>query len=84
MFNVDDVDELLAKLFAGGAELIGEMRCEDAYRPATIRGPEGSLCGLPKRWGEPPVMPQGLSFGPFVREHRLSSTPVKPIHSKEM
>jgi len=40
MFNVDDVDELPAKLSASGAELIGEMRCEDAYRPAPVRGPE--------------------------------------------
>jgi hypothetical protein len=35
------IDAVIARLRAHGAELIGEMRYENAYRPAYIRGPEG-------------------------------------------
>jgi hypothetical protein len=33
-------------MLAHGAELIGEMQYEDAYRLAYIRGPEGIIVGL--------------------------------------
>jgi catechol 2,3-dioxygenase-like lactoylglutathione lyase family enzyme len=46
MFAVDDVDEVVARMRAHGAELIGEMRYEDTYRLAYIRGPEGIIVGL--------------------------------------
>src|SRR6188768_2358957 len=39
MFAVDDIDALVARLRAHGAEVIGEMQYENAYRLAYIRGP---------------------------------------------
>lgn len=46
MFVVDDIDAVVARLLAHGAELIGEMQYEDTYRLAYIRGPEGIIVGL--------------------------------------
>lgn len=46
MFAVDDIDDVVARLRAHGAELIGEMQYEDIYRLAYIRGPEGIIVGL--------------------------------------
>lgn len=46
MFAVEDIDEVVARMRAHGAELIGEMQYEDAYRLAYIRGPEGIIVGL--------------------------------------
>ena len=46
MFVVDDIDSVVARLLAHGAELIGEMQYEDTYRLAYIRGPEGIIVGL--------------------------------------
>ena len=46
MFAVDDIDDLVARMRAHGAELIGEMRYGDSYRLAYLRGPEGIIVGL--------------------------------------
>jgi catechol 2,3-dioxygenase-like lactoylglutathione lyase family enzyme len=47
MFTVDDIDELLVRLGACGAQLVGDVvQYEDAYRLCYIRGPEGLLIGL--------------------------------------
>lgn len=46
MFSVEDIDEVVARIRAHGAELIGEMNYEGAYRLAYIRGPEGIIVGL--------------------------------------
>jgi catechol 2,3-dioxygenase-like lactoylglutathione lyase family enzyme len=46
MFAVDHIDEVVARMRAHGAELIGEMQYEDTYRLAYIRGPEGIIVGL--------------------------------------
>lgn len=46
MFAVDDIDAVVARMRAHGAELIGEMQYGDGYRPAYIRGPEGIVVGL--------------------------------------
>jgi catechol 2,3-dioxygenase-like lactoylglutathione lyase family enzyme len=47
MFAVDDIDDVVARLLAHGAELVGEVvQYEDIYRLAYIRGPEGILVGL--------------------------------------
>src|SRR3954453_3839045 len=51
MFAVDDIDAVVARIRAHGAELIGEMRYGDAYRLAYIRGPEGILVGLAEQLG---------------------------------
>ena len=47
MLAVSDIDELVARLLAHGAELLGEVvQYEDIYRLAYIRGPEGIIVGL--------------------------------------
>ncbi|HKO59992.1 MAG TPA: VOC family protein [Pyrinomonadaceae bacterium] len=51
MFAVDDIDDVVARLCAHGAELIGEMRYEDTYRLAYIRGPEGIIVALAEQQG---------------------------------
>jgi catechol 2,3-dioxygenase-like lactoylglutathione lyase family enzyme len=50
MFSTDGLDELVARLLAAGAELVGEMvQYADVYRLAYIRGPEGILVGLSQK-----------------------------------
>jgi catechol 2,3-dioxygenase-like lactoylglutathione lyase family enzyme len=47
MLLVADLDEMVARLLAHGAELVGEVvQYEDIYRLAYIRGPEGIIVGL--------------------------------------
>jgi predicted enzyme related to lactoylglutathione lyase len=46
MFAVDDIDAVVARMRAQGAELIGEMQYENTYRLAYIRGPEGIIVAL--------------------------------------
>jgi catechol 2,3-dioxygenase-like lactoylglutathione lyase family enzyme len=46
MFAVDDIDGVVARMRAQGADLVGEMQYGDAVRLAYIRGPEGILVGL--------------------------------------
>lgn len=46
MFAVDDIDEVVARMRAHGAELIGDMWYEDRYRLAYLRGPEGIIIAL--------------------------------------
>jgi len=52
MLAVDYLDELVARLLAHGAELIGEVvQYGDTYRLAYIRGPEGIIVGLSEQLG---------------------------------
>ena len=47
MFAVDDIDDVLPRLQARGAVLIGEVvQYEDSYRLCYVRGPEGIMVGL--------------------------------------
>ena len=47
MFAVDDIDDVVARLRAYGAELVGELaQYEDVYRLCYVRGPEGIIVGL--------------------------------------
>lgn len=46
MFAVDDIDSLVARMQAFGAEIIGEMQYGQAWRLAYIRGPEGIIVAL--------------------------------------
>ena len=47
MFAVDDIDDVVARLLAHGAELVGGVvHYEDMYRLAYIRGPEGIIVAL--------------------------------------
>jgi catechol 2,3-dioxygenase-like lactoylglutathione lyase family enzyme len=47
MFAVDDIEDVLARLRAHGAELMGEItQYEDLYRLCYIRGPEGIMVAL--------------------------------------
>lgn len=52
MFAVDEIDVVVARLCALGAELIGEMQYENAYRLAYIRGPEGIIVALAEQLGK--------------------------------
>jgi len=47
MFAVDDIDAVVARLRARGAELVGEItQYEDKFRLCYLRGPEGILVAL--------------------------------------
>ena len=56
MFAVDDIEDVVARLRAHGAELVGELvryqheqgdpGVENSYRLCYVRGPEGILVGL--------------------------------------
>jgi catechol 2,3-dioxygenase-like lactoylglutathione lyase family enzyme len=51
-FAVDDIDDVLARLQARGAELVGDVeRYENIYRLCYIRGPEGIILELAQRIG---------------------------------
>src|SRR5687767_15171415 len=52
MFAVTDVDDVVARLRAHGAELVGQIaQYEDAYRMCFVRGPEGIIVGLAEELG---------------------------------
>ena len=52
MFTVDDIDAVVARLRAHGAELVGEVvQYEDTYRLCYVRGPEGIIVGLAEQLG---------------------------------
>nr|BFE75719.1 VOC family protein [Actinoplanes digitatis] len=52
MFAVDDIEEVVARLRAHGAELVGDLaRYEDSYRLCYVRGPEGIIVGLAEQLG---------------------------------
>ena len=52
MFAVDDVDDVVARLRAQGAELVGEIvQYENSYRLCYVRGPEGIMVGLAQQLG---------------------------------
>jgi catechol 2,3-dioxygenase-like lactoylglutathione lyase family enzyme len=52
MFAVDDIDDVLRRLKAHGAELVGEVaRYEDSYRLCYVRGPEGIILALAEPLG---------------------------------
>jgi catechol 2,3-dioxygenase-like lactoylglutathione lyase family enzyme len=47
MFAVDDIEDVVARLHAHGAELVGEVaQYEDSYRLCYVRGPEGIIVAL--------------------------------------
>ncbi len=47
MFAVDDIEDVLARLRAHGAELVGELApYEDIYRLCYVRGPAGIIVAL--------------------------------------
>jgi catechol 2,3-dioxygenase-like lactoylglutathione lyase family enzyme len=50
MFAVDDIDDVVSRLLAGGAELVGEVvQYGDTFRLAYVRGPEGILVALAEK-----------------------------------
>ena len=52
MFVVDDIEDVVARLRAHGAEPIGEIiQYEDKYRLCYIRGPEGIMVALTEQLG---------------------------------
>ncbi len=51
-FAVEDIDDVVARLQAHGAELVGELeRYEDSYRLCYVRGPEGIIIELAEQIG---------------------------------
>lgn len=47
MLAVEGIDEVVSRLLANGAELLGEVvQYGDSYRLAYVRGPEGIMIGL--------------------------------------
>ncbi|MER6590541.1 VOC family protein [Micromonospora purpureochromogenes] len=47
MFAVDGIEDVVARLRAHGAELVGELaQYADSYRLCYVRGPEGIIVGL--------------------------------------
>jgi catechol 2,3-dioxygenase-like lactoylglutathione lyase family enzyme len=54
MFAVDNIDEVLTRLYQHGATLVGEVvQYQDSYRLCYIRGHEGILIGLAEPLGQP-------------------------------
>ncbi|HYI13303.1 MAG TPA: VOC family protein, partial [Thermoanaerobaculia bacterium] len=52
MFAVEDIDDVVARLRAHGAELVGELvQYENSYRLCYVRGPEGILLALAEKIG---------------------------------
>jgi catechol 2,3-dioxygenase-like lactoylglutathione lyase family enzyme len=52
MFNVDDIDDTVARLRAHGAELLGDVaQYESTYRLCYVRGPAGIMVGLAEQIG---------------------------------
>jgi catechol 2,3-dioxygenase-like lactoylglutathione lyase family enzyme len=53
MFAVDDIDDVLDRLYKRGAQLVSTdvVRYENAYRLCYVRGPEGILIGLAQELG---------------------------------
>lgn len=52
MFAVSDIEDVLARLRAHGAELIGELaQYEDSHRLCYVRGPEGIIIALAEQLG---------------------------------
>jgi catechol 2,3-dioxygenase-like lactoylglutathione lyase family enzyme len=51
MFSFDDIDAVVARLRAHGAEVIGEMQYENTYKLAYVRGPEGIIVALAEQIG---------------------------------
>ena len=52
MFAVDDIGDVVARLRAHGAELVGDVvQYEDTYRVCYVRGPEGIIVGLAEQLG---------------------------------
>ena len=50
LFAVDDIDAVVARLRARGAELVGEVvSYENVYRLCYVRGPEGIIVELAER-----------------------------------
>jgi catechol 2,3-dioxygenase-like lactoylglutathione lyase family enzyme len=51
-FEVDDLDDVVGRVRARGAELVGEVeRYGDIYRLCYVRGPEGIIVELAERIG---------------------------------
>jgi catechol 2,3-dioxygenase-like lactoylglutathione lyase family enzyme len=47
MFAVDDIEDVLARLHAHGAELVGDLgQYEESYRLCYVRGPAGVIVAL--------------------------------------
>jgi catechol 2,3-dioxygenase-like lactoylglutathione lyase family enzyme len=51
MFAVDDIEDVVTRLRAHGAELVGEIaQYQDSYRLCYVRGPENIIIGLAQQF----------------------------------
>ena len=67
MFAVEGIDDVVARMVAHGARLIGEIRYGDSYQLAYIRGPEGLIVGLAESLGRSrSVLPPNVSNDPMT------------------
>ena len=52
MFTVEDIDAVVARMRAHGAELVGEVaQYEESYRLCYVRGPAGIIVALAEKLG---------------------------------
>jgi len=51
MFAVEGIDDVVARMQAHGAEIIGQMQYGESYRLAYVRGPEGIIVALAEQLG---------------------------------
>ncbi|HEU5163121.1 MAG TPA: VOC family protein [Thermoanaerobaculia bacterium] len=52
MFEVENIEDVVARVRAHGADLVGELvQYETSYRLGYVRGPEGILIGLAEKIG---------------------------------
>ena len=66
--DVEDVEDVLARLHAHGAELVGELeQYEDSYRLCYVRGPEGIIVAL----AEQLRCDAGVAAAPLPRDEYL-------------
>jgi catechol 2,3-dioxygenase-like lactoylglutathione lyase family enzyme len=64
MFAVSDIEDVLGRLRAHGAELIGEVaQYEDSYRLCYVRGPEGMIIALAEELQPGPRRPAFVARG---------------------
>jgi hypothetical protein len=52
MFAVEDIEDLLARLQAHGAELVGELEQYEDSRLCYVRGPDGIIAALAEELGQ--------------------------------
>jgi len=75
VFAVDDIDDVVARMRAHGAELVGEVgQYEDLYRLCYVRGPDGIIVALAEQLR--------LNRAPLHRRYRLAAQYARRLNSQ--